>query len=249
MNEWWIAIGLFAAVCEVIDCSFGMGYGTIMSPLLLLWGFEPTVVVPGILASQGISGLLAASIHHTLGNARFTTRSMDTKTFLLFMLGGVAATIFAANVAFCIPAIIIKRYIGILVALMGILVTLHLRFKMRWSSMVAIGILSAFNKGISGGAFGPVATAGQIIGGNDHKASVAITTLSEGPICFAACIVYFVKVGSLPDSKLLFSLIFGALTGACIGPYITYHVPHRLMQYILGVLITVLGAWLLLKTF
>ena len=50
-----------AFVCEFIDSSLGMGYGTSLTPLLLLMGFEPMQVVPAVLFSEFVSGFTAAS--------------------------------------------------------------------------------------------------------------------------------------------------------------------------------------------
>ncbi len=41
---------VLAFVCEMIDLSLGMLYGTILSPVLTIVGFDPLVVVPSILS-------------------------------------------------------------------------------------------------------------------------------------------------------------------------------------------------------
>ena len=38
-----------AFVCEFIDSTLGMGYGTSLTPILLLMGLEPLQVVPAVL--------------------------------------------------------------------------------------------------------------------------------------------------------------------------------------------------------
>ena len=37
-----------AFVCEFVDSTLGMGYGTSLTPILLLMGFEPLQVVPAV---------------------------------------------------------------------------------------------------------------------------------------------------------------------------------------------------------
>ena len=50
-----ITVGLFlvlfflAFCCEFVDSSLGMGYGTILTPTLLIMGFEPLMVIPAVL--------------------------------------------------------------------------------------------------------------------------------------------------------------------------------------------------------
>ena len=48
-----------AFACELIDSGLGMGYGTILTPTLLLMGFAPEIVVPAILFSELLSGFAA----------------------------------------------------------------------------------------------------------------------------------------------------------------------------------------------
>ncbi len=46
-----IPILTIALICEIIDSSLGMLYGTILSPILIIAGFDPPVVIPSILFS------------------------------------------------------------------------------------------------------------------------------------------------------------------------------------------------------
>jgi len=50
-----------AFLCEMIDSSLGMLYGTILSPVLIIAGFDPLMVVPSILFSQAIGGIIASN--------------------------------------------------------------------------------------------------------------------------------------------------------------------------------------------
>ena len=47
-------------VCELIDSGIGMGYGTILTPTLLLLGYDAQDIVPTILLSELLSGFTAA---------------------------------------------------------------------------------------------------------------------------------------------------------------------------------------------
>jgi len=49
---------LICFVCELMDSSLGMGYGTTLTPILLAIGYEPLQIVPTIL----LSGILKRSI-------------------------------------------------------------------------------------------------------------------------------------------------------------------------------------------
>jgi len=61
--DFWSMV-LIVTVCglvmEVVDAAIGMGYGTILAPVLLMLGFDPFQVVPAVLISQPVGGLLAS---------------------------------------------------------------------------------------------------------------------------------------------------------------------------------------------
>jgi uncharacterized protein len=52
------AIAAVSFAAEYVDSSLGMGYGTTLTPVLLLLGFAPLEVVPALLVSQLLAGLL-----------------------------------------------------------------------------------------------------------------------------------------------------------------------------------------------
>ena len=267
-----LLIFLGALICEFVDSALGMLYGTILSPVLIIAGFSPILVVPAILFSQAIGGFVASIFHHRKKNVDFSFKSKDPKyiaarlkdlgyretfnrgttkdfkvAFCVFGLG-VVATILAALIAINIPATFLKTYIGVLVLLMGIIVLSRANFKFSWKKIIGIGILSAFNKGLSGGGFGPIVTAGQIIGGRDGKSSIGATTLAEAPVCIAGFLTYFFVKGASSWNFILL-LTGGALIGALIGPQFTaFFKSEKKLKLVLGILVLILGVWTLTDT-
>lgn len=263
-----IIIIALAFICELIDSSLGMLYGTILSPVLIIAGFDPLVAVPSILFSQSIGGFTASILHHRLRNVDFSVKkdvmkrlsalgyietfmkstTRDLKVVFVVTSGGVIATIIAAFTAVNIPKIALKTYIGVLVLAMGIILLMRRSFNFSWKKMYGMGILSAFNKGMSGGGFGPVVTSSQLIAGRKTKESIGVTTLSEAPICFAGFITYLLTNG-LVSWSLLFMLTAGAIAGAIMGPYITAKFKsEKRTRLVLGILVTLLGIWTLVQT-
>jgi len=250
----FIQILIMAALLETVDSGLGMGYGTVLSPLLILAGYPPTVVVPSILLSQAVGGLTASFFHHKYGNADFRVRRhkagpdeaskitipLDLKISLVVIAFGITASILGALVAVRIPKDILKAYIGILVLIMGILILLKGKFAFSWRKIFALAVVSAFNKGISGGGFGPVMTGGQIISGNSPPRSIGSTTLTEAPICIVGFITFLLTKG-ISTYALLASLSIGALLGGVLGPLITKRINPQRLRIILGVMITAEG--------
>ena len=235
-----------AFICELIDSSLGMGYGTILSPVLLIMGFDPLVSVPAILLSQAVGGLAASYFHHRYSNVSFRPDSSDLRIVLIISGFGIVATICAALLAIHLPKMWVKTYIGALVFAMGIIILLNRKFRFSWQKMIGIGLLSAFNKGISGGGFGPIVTAGQILSGQQHKEAIGTTTLAEAPICIAGVLAYIAGRSAGPAHLfpwgLNLALLLGVLLVAPIGPLLTRKLDIKHLHWILGVLVIALGA-------
>jgi len=264
----FLTILLLAFVMEIIDSGLGMGFGTVLSPLLIAFGYAPTLVVPSILFSQAIGGFTASIFHHRCGNADFkpkvngvsdlkqkirengithsyrTILSRDSKVMFSITALGVSATITGALVAIKIPVDMLKAYIGILVLIVGALMLTRLNFSFSWAKMMGLSLLASFNKGISGGGFGPLVTGGQIIAGNESKSSIGCTTLSEAPICIVGFIVYLLGKG-MSTYDILIPLTIGAFLAGFIGPKVTKQFDGRRIRNIIGVLMMFEGAYTL----
>ena len=243
----FVYIGLLAFGCEYIDSALGMGYGTILSPILIIMGYSPMVVIPSILLSQALSGFTAAMFHQKHENVIFTAKSRDTKVVAIIAVTGIAACIVAALIAIAIPKWVLKLYIGILVLTMGAILLSRMTFTFSWKKMIGVGILSSFNKGMTGGGFGPVVTAGQIISGHEHRNAVGCTTMAEAPICLTAFATYCIFNG-FPDWRLVLALIIGAICATPFGPLLTRRIPQRHIRPVLGALVMILGIWTIVKT-
>ena len=143
-----IILFLAAIIMEFIDSSLGMMYGTILSPLLIIYGYDPLFVVPSILLSQGCGGFIATYQHNKYNNAEFNSKSKDLKIAGLIFVLGVIAVIIGEFVGIHINKDYLKIYIGILCIIMGSIVILKRKFKFSWKKISLIGAISAFNKSL-----------------------------------------------------------------------------------------------------
>jgi hypothetical protein len=65
-----------AFLAELVDSTLGMGYGTTLTPLMMLiFGLEPLQIVPAVLLSELITGLAAGFSHHSFGNVTLAPRN------------------------------------------------------------------------------------------------------------------------------------------------------------------------------
>ena len=216
-----IFLGLIIAalVMETIDSGLGMMYGTLLSPILILVGYDPKLVVPSILFSQAIGGFAATYHHHKYNNAKFNWSSRDLKVGLFIFMIGIISVIIGAYIGIKLPKEYLQWYIGALCVIMGLLVLLRKKFNFSWKKIGFIGALSAFNKSISGGGYGPIVASGNIASGLESKKAIGITDFAEAPICMASFVAWVALKGwVLPPSDLLIPLSVGAYIGGLIGP-------------------------------
>lgn len=269
---WFVALGAF--FCEYMDSTLGMGYGTTLTPVLLLMGFSPTEIVPSILLSELITGFLAGIFHHREGNVNFKPKTMDVfkitnllsplgyietvkktltlhlKVALVLATCSIFGTVAAVFIAVSIPKFWLKLYIGVLVLVMGLVILLFINrnFKFSWKRIVALGLIASFNKGMSGGGYGPVVTSGQILSGVEGKSAVGITSLSESLTCLVGVIAYMLVCKNPIDWKLAPYLIFGAVLSVPLSAKSVKIFSPRKLKLAIAILTITLGSFTIIKT-
>lgn len=259
--------GIIAFLCEYFDSSIGMGYGTTLTPILIAVGFSPIQVVPGVLLSQFVAGFILAFLHHKVGHVRFDfrkdeeavkrrlagwgyiPRSHDAKVAYVLSGFGVFGAIIAVFSAINLPSWIVKIYIGVMVFSIGIFLLLRKGrgFSFSWIKLTFIAILSAFNKGISGGGYGPVVTGGQILTGRETKSAIGTTALAEGIVAMVAFLGYLIfKVNEI-NFKLALSLLIGAILSTPFSVFTVKKFDSEKLRYLISVGLCVLGFIAILK--
>jgi uncharacterized membrane protein YfcA len=237
-----------AFLCELVDSSLGMGYGTILSPVLLLIGFEVLDVVPSLLFSECVSGMAAALAHHRMRNVDFRSSSRDTKVALVLTTSAVAGTTAATLLAIRLPRQMLQVWIGVLVLMIGLLIlsALNRTFRFTWRRIALLGTVASFNKGLSGGGYGPLVTGGQMLSGIGIRNAVGITSLSEGITCLVGFVVYSMLKPDI-NWALIFYLTLGAVLSVPFAARLLRWIPERLWRVVVGIVIVVLGTLTLAK--
>ncbi|MCC7552265.1 sulfite exporter TauE/SafE family protein [Candidatus Micrarchaeota archaeon] len=271
MMELWFGIGIFtiAFICEYIDSTFGMGYGTTLTPLLLGMGFEPLQIVPAILVSEFITGMAAAFVHHEFGNVHFDfkndsehemvkklgklgylPKSQASKIFMILAACSVVGAVIAVLISVNMPKFYLKLYIGILVLTMGLIILWRRKkeHKFTWKRVTGLGILAAFNKGMSGGGYGPVMVSGQVLTGVDSKSAIGITSLAESVTCLVGIIMFFI-LGTVIDWTLTPYLTIGALASVPFCAITVKKMDKQMLVKIIGIITVILGVYTLYNLF
>ena len=271
-----IALTLIASafICEYVDSTLGMGYGTTLTPLFLLMGFSPLEIVPAVLLSELVSGILAGICHHKQGNANFKPKIIDTpmmpdglsvrgitkllrkslplhlKIVCLLTFCGIIGTVAAVVVAVNVPKFWLKLYIGCLVLSMGLVIALCMnkKFHFSWKKVSLIGLLASFNKGMSGGGYGPIVTGGQLMAGVEGKNAVAITSLAEGLTCFVGVIAYILVSKNPVNWHLAPYIVTGAVFAVPLSAKSVHLFKEKTLKIAIASLTIVLGIVTIVRT-
>lgn len=239
-----------ALFCEFIDSSLGMGYGTTLTPVLLLFGFAPLQIVPCVLLSELLTGFAAFVLHHRDGNVNiFKDRTARTTAILLCLLSVVGA-VFAVSFAISISKVVLTTSISIIILIAGVLTlaTSGRQLKYRKSHIITLGAIAAFNKGLSGGGYGPLVTSGQVVSGLSPKKAVALTSLAESFTCLIG-LSFYLAMGKSIFWPLAIPLTIGALFSVPVSTLTVKRLPERILKKSVGIVTCILGLFSLAKLF
>ena len=207
-----LAVFIPALLCEYLDTSLGMGFGTLMAPLLLFIGFEPLDIVPALLISELLTGLAAGLLHQRHGNIDLIHDRRARRTLVLLAglsgVGAVAAVLLGVQINhpwFAYASVALILTLGVMT-----LATVRRPFRFRGKGLLAVGMIAAFSKGVSGGGYGLLVTTGQMICGVPARQAVAITSIAEALTCLVV-LMGFLAVKGIPDLWLATPLTAGAL--------------------------------------
>jgi uncharacterized membrane protein YfcA len=248
MVIWWVV--LTCAFFEYMDSAGGMGYGTALTPLMLISGFDPKQVVPCIMITEMFTGLIAGLIHGEFENVewKFSPMNETTKLVVIVAIIGMCCVGFSITAAYKVLKVhkfYIKLYVAMLLVVMGVCSLLTAKtfknYRPKWMWLFAG--LAGFNKGIGGGGYGPVVTVGGLLAGVPVKSMVAVTSLAEGATCLFAVIVWFALLSSgvVVDYMLLPSFVIGTVLAAVGAPYTTRILPEKFWKMVVPVYCCILA--------
>jgi uncharacterized protein len=243
-----LSIGLLAVIMEFIDSALGMFYGTVLSPLLIIMAYDSKEVVPCILISQAIGGGIASWRHHHYKNADLASGTTDRRIAAHIIWAGVFASLIGAFISISISPKILNTYIGVLVIIISVLVMCNCSLIMTNGKIFILGAISAFNKALSGGGFGPLVAGGQLIfRDRSEKGAIGSTDFAEAPICLFSFFIWVCLKG-FPPAPLYLPLCIGSAIGGYFGPmWLSTMKSRTMIKKIICVMILFEGLWVIYK--
>jgi uncharacterized membrane protein YfcA len=242
-----LLLGLCFA-CELIDSGFGMGYGTILTPTLLLLGYEAIDIVPTVLLSELLSGFTAAFFHHEIRNVDLSLKGDHFKPAAILAAGSIAGVTVGVMLAIALPKAVLNMVIGCIILSSGMFVILLSRKVIDYKpwKMVLLSIVASFNKAVSGGGYGPLVTSGQILSGVKSRSSVGITSFAEAFTCLLGVTLFMIKGGYI-NLALFLPMCTGALISVPFAVFAINKANEDHLKIVIGVLTFTMGALTIYK--
>jgi len=264
----FIIVAIIAFVFQFMSVSMGLGYGTVLTPVLLIIGFAPLQVVPAVLLSQFVGGAIGGVAHHRVGNINldfkrderlikerlrglgYLPRSPDAKVIFILAICGAIGALVGVFSAINIPKLALEIYIGTMVLTIGILILIRRRQEgtISWKRLIGIGFLGSFNKGISGGGYIPLVTGGQIISGRETKSSVGSTTVAVTFTCAVSFLGYVLIKGDI-YWMLVAATSIGSVIAAPFAVRMVKRIGAKRLKIVIGVITSLIGALTIVKAF
>jgi len=243
-----LLIGVVSLVTGFIDYSLGMGHGTLVSPVLFVFGFDALQIIPAVLASEVLAGVVAGVLHQRFANIDLGRRTQDFAIVRVAVPFGVIAAVAGAAAAVGMDGRAGDVVLGVVVLIAGGFVIAG-RGRLGSFSLRKAGVLGAAAgtvKALVGGGYGPALTGGQIALGRPGRNAVGVTTVSEAAVALAGFAVFAVLHGA-PNWDLVLALSIGALLATPAAAWTVRLVPDRGLTAAVGVTACAFGLIALLR--
>ncbi len=221
-----------------------------------------------MLLSQLVGGIIGGIAHHRAGNINldfrrddklikerlrglgYLPRSFDSKVILILATCGVIGVVIGVFTAVNIPKIVVETYIGVMVLGIGLTILLrrHHRGASSWRGLIVLGLLGAFNKGVSGGGYVPLVAGGQIISGRETRSSVGSTTVAVAIVCMVGFLSYLLVRRDV-YWMLVMATSIGSIIAAPFAAITVRKVNTEKLRLAIALAIIILGVLTLAKTF
>jgi uncharacterized membrane protein YfcA len=234
-------------IAQMIDGSLGMGYGIILSILLLTLGVPPVTVSASVHMAKFFSTSISGFSHLKLGNV---DRSIALKLAIGGMVGAVLGTFVLTNT----PTEIIKPLIAIYLTVMGVVILYKALHKTEHREgtrhITRLGAVGGFCDAIGGGGWGAIVTSGLLVRGKNPRLAIGSVSLAEFFVAVVVVGLLASEVGELlTQMQIIVGLVTGSMLAAPLAAYVCGRIAPRPLMFAVGSLVIVLSASSIISTF
>ena len=244
-HGFWIAaaVGLGA---QIVDGALGMAYGVTSTTFLLSTGVPPAAASASVHIAEIFTTGLSGTAHWKLGN-------VDKALFRRLVLPGVIGGLLGALVLTSVDGNRIKPFISAYLLLMGlyILSKAWRRLTIRTdppAHVAPLAVTGGFVDAVGGGGWGPVVTTTLLGSGHDPRRTIGTVNAAEFFIALSTGLS-FTALGGLTHWTVIAGLVFGGLFAVPLAALLTRHAPPKLLLTLVGLLISGLSLYNLVRLF
>lgn len=236
----WEQVGMFVVVgflAQLIDGALGMAYGVSSNTFLLSLGIPPVISSSSVHIAEIFTTGVSGFSHFKFGN-------IDKKLFLKLILPGVFGGILGAYLLTQIPGSIIKPFIAIYLAIMGVMILVKLLGKKQYTEvnkgLRPLAVIGGFFDAIGGGGWGPIVTSTLVANGNHPRFTIGSVNASEFFVTLAEAITFVALLG-IVRWPIVLGLIIGGVVAAPFAAFLCKKLPPRLLMLITGSVVIILS--------
>lgn len=237
-------------VAQLVDGALGMAFGVISNTALLWLGTPPALATSYVHVIKVFTGGVSGASH-------MLHKNVDWKLFFRLSASGVTGGVIAASVISWLhlkDANFIRPYVLGYLTLIGLFILwrglgLQMPLERKARIVEPVGFVGGFLDATGGGGWGPVTTSNLLIQGNSPRMTVGTVNSAEFVVALAVSVTYLLSLGIKDFPIAVIGLLIGGVLAAPLGSFITKHVPARPMMIMVGILLTAISIFSILKHF
>ena len=237
----FLLVGILA---QAVDGALGMAYGVISTSVLLALGVPPATASASTHAAEVFTTAASATSH-------VAHKNIEWRLFLPLVIAGIIGGILGAYVPTGIDGDIIKPFIVVYLAVIGIWIlwraghNIEPRKLPRWV-VAPFGLVGGFLDAIGGGGWGPTVTSSMVGSGQDPRKAIGTVNTAEFflTVAVSATFVWALVTGHWEEAGGLQNhayavagLVVGGLIAAPFAGLIVKKVPRKVLTYAVGFLL------------
>ena len=239
-----LAIGITA---QLVDGALGMAYGLTSNSLLLAAGFSPAAATATVHVAEGFTTAASGLSHWRLGN-------IDKRIFGRIVIPGVIGGVIGVFVITSIDGKIIRPFISAYLLAMGLYIIYRAFRAIKGPTLVVgnklipVAFVGGFADSVGGGGWGPVVTTTLIGSGHEPKTTIGSVNAAEFFVTIASGFSFALLIG-IQHVESVAGLIIGGVIMAPFAARLTRSFKREVMMVLVGLLISGLSIWTILRSF
>ncbi|NJM33810.1 MAG: sulfite exporter TauE/SafE family protein [Rhodomicrobium sp.] len=242
----YLLIACVGFLAQLVDGALGMAYGTVSAAVLLAMGVSPANTSAAVHTAQIFT--CAAS-----GMSHIWNRNVLWPIFWRLAIPGVIGAALGAAVLVNVDQAMIKPWISLYLGVLGLLILYRVARPNRIrkplvkdKAAIPVGFVAAMADSVGGGGWGPIATSTLVGRGHEPRFTVGSVNAAEFVVKTASAAAFFIALG-VTHLEVVIPLVAGGLLAAPFGGYLVRIIPARSMMLLIGVLISGLSGWQIVR--